>query len=92
MMYLFQLFSFSFRIKPKIMFIVLVEQHEIEKRQERRTNVSPYHTSLFHEDLPSRYTFFTSDNAKQASNLIRVLQEAGQSINQELLAMAEDHG
>jgi len=36
------------------------------------------------------YTFFTSDNAKQAPSLVRVLQEAGQNVNQDLMNIAED--
>jgi hypothetical protein len=36
------------------------------------------------------YTFFTSDNAKQAPSLVRVLQEAGQNVNQDLMNIAKD--
>jgi len=34
--------------------------------------------------------FFTSENAKQAPNLVRVLQEAGQNVNQDLMNIAEN--
>ncbi|CAF1195253.1 unnamed protein product [Rotaria magnacalcarata] len=42
------------------------------------------------EAFGTSYTFFTSDNAKQAPSLVRVLQEAGQNVNQDLMEMAQD--
>ncbi|CAF0772943.1 unnamed protein product [Adineta steineri] len=42
------------------------------------------------ESVGTSYTFFTSDNAKQAPSLVRVLQEAGQKVNQDLMDIAED--
>lgn len=80
----------SFQIKQKIMYIELVEQHEIKKLLELRM----FHVVLFKFFLKSkiliRYTFFTSENAKQAPSLVRVLQEAGQKVNQDLMEIAED--
>lgn len=35
------------------------------------------------------YTFFTSQNAKQAADLVAVLKEANQVINPKLMEMAE---
>ncbi|CAF1006645.1 unnamed protein product [Rotaria sordida] len=42
------------------------------------------------EILGTSYTFFTSENAKQAPSLVRVLQEAGQNVNQDLMEIAEE--
>ncbi|CAF3498114.1 unnamed protein product [Rotaria sp. Silwood1] len=41
------------------------------------------------EAYGTSYTFFTSENAKQAPSLVRVLQEAGQNVNQDLMKIAE---
>ncbi|CAF3612517.1 unnamed protein product, partial [Rotaria sp. Silwood2] len=42
------------------------------------------------EAFGTSYTFFTSENAKQAPSLVRVLQEAGQNVNQDLMQLAEE--
>ncbi|CAF0891940.1 unnamed protein product [Adineta ricciae] len=42
------------------------------------------------EAIGTSYTFFTSENAKQAPSLVRVLQEAGQIVNRDLMEIAED--
>ena len=36
------------------------------------------------------YTFFTHDNMKQASDLIKVIEEAGQPVNPRLMELANE--
>ncbi|UJR09042.1 hypothetical protein I4U23_013291 [Adineta vaga] len=47
-------------------------------------------TARSKEAVGTSYTFFTSENSKQAPSLVRVLQEAGQTVNRELMEIAED--
>lgn len=47
-------------------------------------------TARNQQTVGTSYTFFTPENAKQAPSLVRVLQEAGQTVNQELMNIAED--
>jgi superfamily II DNA/RNA helicase len=41
------------------------------------------------ENTGTAYTFFTANNAKQASELISVLQEANQKVHPRLIQMAQ---